>query len=178
MTPSWFTQPESSQALNFGFRAGFLGLFHMEIIQERLEREYNLDILATAPSVEYRVLKRTAETALVDSPALLPDENIIEEIQEPWMKIQIYVPQSYIGSVMDLVINKRGTYETTEYLDASRVILHFEIPVVRDHHRLLRQAQERDAGYAASITNFMNTAPAIWSRSMCWSMPIRSTPWR
>ena len=80
----------------------------MEIVQERLEREYDLDILATAPSVEYRVLLKNDETALIDSPALLPDENGIVEIQEPWMKIQVYAPQTYIGAIMDLVINKRG----------------------------------------------------------------------
>lgn len=142
-------QPETSQALNFGFRAGFLGLFHMEIIQERLEREYDLDILATAPSVEYRVLQKGGETTLVDSPALLPDENSIEEIHEPWMKIQIYAPLSFIGSVMDLVIKKRGVYETTEYLDASRVILHFEIPlseIIIDFYDKLKSVTQ---GYAS-----------------------------
>ncbi len=142
-------QPETSQALNFGFRVGFLGLFHMEIIQERLEREYDLDILATAPSVEYRVLQKNGETALVDSPALLPDENTIEEIHEPWMKIQIYSPQRYIGAVMDLVIKKRGSYETTEYLDATRVILHFDIPlseIIIDFYDKLKSATQ---GYAS-----------------------------
>ncbi len=122
-------EPESSQALNFGFRVGFLGLFHMEIVQERLEREYDLDILATAPSVEYRVVLKTGEVVLVDSPAHLPDENAIEEILEPWMKIQIYVPQEYIGAIMDLVIKKRGEYITTEYLDPSRVVLQYKIPL-------------------------------------------------
>lgn len=142
-------QPETSQALNFGFRAGFLGLFHMEIIQERLEREYDLDILATAPSVEYRVVRRDGNTELVDSPALLPDESVVEEIREPWMKIQIYVPQRYIGAVMDLVINKRGLYQTTEYLDASRVILHFEIPlseIIIDFYDKLKSVTQ---GYAS-----------------------------
>ncbi len=142
-------QPETSQALNFGFRTGFLGLFHMEIIQERLEREYDLDILATAPSVEYRVLQKDGEIALIDSPSLLPDENIIGEIHEPWMKIQIYVPQTYIGPVMDLVIHKRGIYETTEYLDASRVILHFEIPlseIIIDFYDKLKSVTQ---GYAS-----------------------------
>ncbi len=142
-------QPETSQALNFGFRVGFLGLFHMEIVQERLEREYDLDILATAPSVEYRVLMNNAEIALVDSPALLPDENLVAEIQEPWMKIQIYVPQNYIGAVMDLTIKKRGVYETTEYLDASRVILHFEIPlseIIIDFYDKLKSVTQ---GYAS-----------------------------
>jgi GTP-binding protein LepA len=122
-------EPETSQALNFGFRVGFLGLFHMEIIQERLEREYDLDILATAPSVEYHVIKQDGTLVKIDSPAQLPDEGTISEIREPWMKIQIYVPQSYIGAVMDLVIKKRGEYETTEYLDASRVILHYKLPL-------------------------------------------------
>ncbi|MCY3799516.1 MAG: translation elongation factor 4 [Chloroflexota bacterium] len=142
-------QPETSQALNFGFRAGFLGLFHMEIIQERLEREYDLDILATAPSVEYRVLQSDGQTISIDSPALLPDENTVDEIQEPWMKIQIYAPQSYIGSVMDLVIKKRGIYETTEYLDASRVILNYEIPlseIIIDFYDKLKSVTQ---GYAS-----------------------------
>ena len=142
-------QPETSQALNFGFRVGFLGLFHMEIIQERLEREYDLDILATAPSVEYRVLQRDGETQLIDSPALLPDESTIEEIHEPWMKIQIYVPQKYIGAVMELAIKKRGVYDTTEYLDASRVILHFDIPlseIIIDFYDKLKSVTQ---GYAS-----------------------------
>ncbi len=142
-------QPETSQALNFGFRVGFLGLFHMEIIQERLEREYDLDILATAPSVEYRVLQRDGATQLIDSPALLPDESAIEEIHEPWMKIQIYVPQTYIGAVMELTIKKRGVYDTTEYLDATRVILHFDIPlseIIIDFYDKLKSVTQ---GYAS-----------------------------
>lgn len=142
-------QPETSQALNFGFRTGFLGLFHMEIIQERLEREYDLDILATAPSVEYRVLRRNGDTVLIDSPALLPDEGQIDEIHEPWMKIQIYTPQTYIGAIMELVIKKRGAYETTEYLDASRVILHFAIPlseIIIDFYDKLKSVSQ---GYAS-----------------------------
>ncbi|MBC7811365.1 MAG: elongation factor 4 [Burkholderiales bacterium] len=122
-------EPESSQALNFGFRVGFLGMFHMEIVQERLEREYDLDILATAPSVEYQVRKRDGETISIDSPAQLPDESVIEEIREPWMNIQVYVPEEYFGAVMDLVLNKRGEYVTTEYLDKSRVVLHYRLPL-------------------------------------------------
>jgi GTP-binding protein LepA len=122
-------EPETSQALNFGFRVGFLGLFHMEIVQERLEREYGLDILATAPSVEYQIVKRDGEKTTIDSPAQLPDESTIAEIGEPWMKIQIYTPQEYIGAIMDMVIKKRGEYETTEYLDQSRVVLHYRLPL-------------------------------------------------
>lgn len=122
-------EPENSQALNFGFRVGFLGLFHMEIVQERLEREYDLDILATAPSVEYEIVKRDGQTITIDSPAELPDPSEISEIREPIMKIQIFTPQDYIGVIMDMVIKKRGEYITTEYLDASRVTLHFRVPL-------------------------------------------------
>ncbi|MCJ7733460.1 MAG: translation elongation factor 4, partial [Anaerolineales bacterium] len=96
-------EPESSQALNLGFRCGFLGMFHMEIIQERLEREYNLDIIATAPSVKYRVLRRDGEIMEIDSPAELPDSSVIDEIQEPWMDLQIFLPTEYYGPVMELV---------------------------------------------------------------------------
>jgi len=142
-------EPENSQALNFGFRIGFLGLFHMEIVQERLEREYDLDILATAPSVEYRVLKTDGEEITVDSPAQLPPEGEIEEIREPWMKIQIYTPQDYIGPIMDLVIKKRGDYETTEYLDQTRVVLHYKMPlseVIVDFYDRLKSVSR---GYAS-----------------------------
>ncbi len=122
-------EPETSQALNFGFRVGFLGLFHMEIIQERLEREYDLDILATAPSVEYQVVMRAGETINIDSPAQLPDPNDIAEIREPWMKIQLYMPEEYIGPLMELVKKKRGEYVSMEYLDKSRVILTCRLPL-------------------------------------------------
>ncbi|KXK54167.1 MAG: elongation factor 4 [Chloroflexi bacterium] len=142
-------EPESSQALNFGFRVGFLGLFHMEIIQERLEREYDLDILATAPSVKYRIVKRDGEMIEIDSPAQMPDESIIAEISEPWMKIQIYTPQEFIGPIMDLVIKKRGIYDTTEYLDRSRVVLHYRLPLAEliiDFYDRLKSATR---GYAS-----------------------------
>lgn len=122
-------EPETSQALNFGFRVGFLGLFHMEIIQERLEREYDLDILATAPSVEYKIVQKNGTITPIESPAQLPDENTISEIREPWLKVQIYSPNTYIGPIMDLVIKKRGEVDTTEYIDATRVILHFKMPL-------------------------------------------------
>src|SRR5215216_903435 len=100
-------QPETSQALGFGFRAGFLGLFHMEIIQERIEREYDLDVLFTAPSVEYEVVKLNNEKVPVDSPAALPDESKITEIREPWMTIEIITPTDYYGPIMELVTNQR-----------------------------------------------------------------------
>lgn len=152
-------EPESSQALNFGFRVGFLGLFHMEIVQERLEREYDLDILATAPSVEYRVKMRNGEGISIDSPAHLPDESAIDEISEPWMKIQIYTPQEYIGAIMDLVIKKRGEYDTTEYLDATRVILHYRVPLselIVDFYDRLKSATR---GYASLDYQFDEYRP-------------------
>jgi GTP-binding protein LepA len=123
-------EPETSQALNFGFRCGFLGLFHMDIVQERLEREYDLDIIATAPSVEYEVVMRnTGEVQIIDSPAQIPDEGEIEDIREPWMRIQIFTPTDFIGPIMDLVTKKRGEYVSTEYLDPRRVMLNYLIPL-------------------------------------------------
>jgi GTP-binding protein LepA len=152
-------EPESSQALNFGFRVGFLGLFHMEIIQERLEREYDLDILATAPSVEYRILQGSGETISIDSPAHLPDESAIDEIYEPWMKIQVYTPQDHIGAIMDLVIKKRGEYITTEYLDPVRVILHYYLPLselIVDFYDRLKSVTR---GYASLDYQFYDYRP-------------------
>lgn len=122
-------EPETSQALNFGFRVGFLGLFHMEIIQERLEREYDLDILATAPSVEYQIVQKDGKITRIDSPAQLPDENTVEAIREPWMRIQIYTPQEYIGPIMELCVGKRAEVVNQEFLDANRVILHYDMPL-------------------------------------------------
>ncbi|TVR23342.1 MAG: elongation factor 4 [Anaerolineaceae bacterium] len=142
-------EPENSQALNFGFRVGFLGLFHMEIVQERLEREYDIDIIVTAPSVKYRVIKHNDSVIEIDSPAQLPDESVVEAIEEPWMDVQIYTPQDYIGAIMDLTMKKRGVYGTMEYLDATRVILHFEMPlseIIVDYYDRLKSASR---GYAS-----------------------------
>jgi GTP-binding protein LepA len=123
-------EPENSQALNFGFRVGFLGLFHMDIVQERLEREYELDIIATAPSVEYQIVMKDGAMETIDSPADLPDDpSAYAEVREPWMKIQIYTPEEFIGALMDLVIKKRGEYVNMEYLDKSRVILTYKLPL-------------------------------------------------
>ncbi|MEO0562566.1 MAG: elongation factor 4, partial [Chloroflexota bacterium] len=146
--------PENSQALNFGFRVGFLGLFHMEIVQERLEREYDLDILATAPSVSYEVVKNDGETIMIDSPSELPEPSHIDEIREPWMKIQIYSPQDYIGPIMDLVLKKRGEYITTEYLDTTRVSLQYRMPlaeIIVDFYDRLKSVTR---GYASMDYQF------------------------
>jgi len=149
-------EPETSQALNFGFRCGFLGLFHMEIIQERIEREYELDIIATAPSVEYEVLMATGEVITIDSPAQLPDPAGIEEIREPWMKVQIFTPTEYVGTVMDLVIKRRGEQKELEYLDPTRVMITYALPlseVIVDFHD---QLKSRTRGYASMDYAFLD----------------------
>ncbi len=148
-------EPESSEALNFGFRCGFLGLFHMEIIQERLEREYNLDVVFTAPSVEYQVLLTNGDVIIIDSPADLPDESRIVEIREPWLTLNIFTPSEYYGVVMDLVKRKRGIYISEEYPSANRVQLNFEIPlseIIVDFFDLLKSGTR---GYASMDYQFL-----------------------
>ncbi len=152
-------EPESSQALQFGFRCGFLGLFHMEIVQERLEREYELDLIATAPSVAYRVMTHAGELLEISSPVDLPDLSTVEEIHEPWMRIQVFTPSDYIGPVMDLVTRRRGVYETTEYLDAQRVLLSYEMPLsemIVDLHDRLKSVTR---GYASLDYTFIGYRP-------------------
>jgi GTP-binding protein LepA len=122
-------EPETSEALNFGFRCGFLGMFHMEIIQERLEREYGLDIVATAPSVKYEVLLRNGETARFDRPSRMPDPSGIEEIREPWMRVQVFTPERFYGPVMELTTRKRGEFVGQEYPALGRVVLEYDIPL-------------------------------------------------
>src|SRR5256884_10666 len=122
-------QPESSVALGFGFRCGFLGLLHMEIIQERLRREYNMDIIATSPSVVYEVLTTRAEKLLIDNPAHLPDLSMIQEIREPIVKAYVLCPNENIGDILQLILEKRGQMERTESLDTRRVMLHCELPL-------------------------------------------------
>ena len=121
--------PESSVALGFGFRCGFLGLLHMEIIQERLRREYNMDIIATSPSVIYEVETMRGETLLIDNPAHLPDPSLIREIREPMVKAYVLCPNENIGDILQLILEKRGQMDHTETLDARRVMLHCELPL-------------------------------------------------
>jgi GTP-binding protein LepA len=148
-------QPETSQALGFGFRAGFLGLFHMEIIQERLEREYDLNMVFTAPTVAYEVLLRTGETLIVASPADLPDEGGIEEIREPWMTIEIITPTDYYGPIMDLVTKRRGIYKQQEYPAPHRVQLDYEIPLSEIIVDFFDELKSRTRGYASLDYQFL-----------------------
>ncbi|MCB0088614.1 MAG: translation elongation factor 4, partial [Caldilineaceae bacterium] len=114
-------EAETSQALGFGFRLGFLGLFHMEIIQERLEREYDMDIIFTAPSVEYRVLMTDGSIKVIDSPAELPEPTLIAHVEEPWCELRIFTPADYIGPIMDLVTKRRGEFKNQTWLDSKRI---------------------------------------------------------
>ncbi len=141
--------PETSQAIGFGFRAGFLGLFHMEIIQERIEREYDLDVLFTAPSVEYEVVMGNGEVLRIDSPAQLPEEGMVTEIREPWMNIEIITPTEYYGVIMDLVKNRRGNYKNQEYPAPHRVQLNFEIPLAELIVDFFDTLKSRTKGYAS-----------------------------
>jgi GTP-binding protein LepA len=152
-------QPETSQALGFGFRAGFLGLFHMEIIQERIEREYDLDVLFTAPSVEYEVVMYDGETIPIDSPAELPDESNIQEIREPWMTIEIITPTEYYGPIMDLVTKRRGIFKQQEYPAPHRVQLDFEIPLSEIIVDFFDDLKSRTKGYASLDYQFLEYRP-------------------
>ncbi len=122
-------EPETSEALGFGFRAGYLGLLHMEIVQERLEREFGLDLLTTQPNVEYRVRLKNGETRLVDRPGHLPPPAEIEQLEEPYVAAEIITPTTYIGNIMKLLMDRRGIYKETHYLDADKVQLRFELPL-------------------------------------------------
>ncbi len=142
-------EPESSVALNLGFRCGFLGLLHMDIVQERLEREYALDLLATAPSVAYQVLLTDGELLEVDNPADLPDASQIEEIHEPWVRVSLFTPADYIGPVIELATSRRGEHEKMEYLDSQRVILVFAMPLAEILVDFHDQLKSRSRGYAS-----------------------------
>lgn len=142
-------QPESSAALGFGFRCGFLGLLHMEIVRERLEREYDLDLLITAPSVEYQVLRSDGEIIVVDNPSDMPDTARIESIEEPTVYISIIAPSRYIGAIMDLVTGKRGIFETMDYLDTQRVMLKYKVPLAEMVVDFYDQLKSRTQGYAS-----------------------------
>jgi GTP-binding protein LepA len=152
-------QPETSQALGFGFRAGFLGLFHMEIIQERIEREYLLDVLFTAPSVEYEVLTVDDEIVKVDSPAELPDPGKIVEVREPWMNIEIITPTDYYGPIMDLVTKRRGIFKQQEHPAPHRVQLDFEIPLSEIIVDFFDHLKSRTKGYASLDYQFLEYRP-------------------
>ena len=148
-------EPESSVALGFGFRAGFLGLLHMEIIRERLEREYDQNLINTVPNVEYRVTKTDKEVLFVDNPALMPDAGKIEKVEEPFVKAQIIAPTEYIGNIMKLCMDRRGIHRNTTYLSPERADIHFELPLSEIIFDFYDKLKSLSRGYASFDYDFL-----------------------
>jgi GTP-binding protein LepA len=142
-------EPEVSVALGFGFRCGFLGLLHMEIIQERLEREFDLDLVTTAPSVKYKVVLTNGSEVEIENPTNLPDASQIDYMEEPIAKVTVMTPDSYVGAVMDLCQEKRGIFKNMEYLEETRVVLHYEIPLNEIIYDFFDMLKSRTRGYAS-----------------------------
>ncbi len=153
-------EPESSIALGFGFRCGFLGLLHMEIIQERLEREYNLDLITTAPNVVYRVTKTDGTTILVDNPLDYPDPMEIQLAEEPFVKASLIAPQEYVGNIMDLATSRRGEFKDMVYLDAHRVELHYEMPLNEIIYDFFDALKSRTRGYGSLDYELLGYRPS------------------
>jgi len=152
-------EPETSQALNFGFRCGFLGLFHMEIIQERIEREYNLNIVVTAPSVEYEVVQINGEVLRISSPARLPDEAQITEVREPWMRLEVISPTEFYGVIMELTKKRRGIFISQDYPSPNRVQLNYDIPLSELIVDFFDDLKSRTRGYASMDYHFLDYRP-------------------
>lgn len=142
-------EPETSLALGFGFRCGFLGLLHMDVIQERLEREYNLTLITTAPSVNYRVFKTNGEELWVDNPANLPDATVIDHIEEPYVKATTIVPKDYVGAIMELSQDKRGIYQSMSYIDENRVSIVYHLPLAEIIYDYFDKLKSATRGYAS-----------------------------
>ncbi len=142
-------EPETSVALGFGFRCGFLGLLHMEIIQERLEREYNLDLITTAPSVIYRITKTDGTVEMIDNPTNYPDPGLIQMAEEPMTQAHIYSPSEYVGNIMDLCQDRRGIFKDMTYIDADRVDIHYELPLAEIIYDFFDTLKSRTRGYAS-----------------------------
>ncbi|MBN1398069.1 MAG: elongation factor 4 [Bacteroidetes bacterium] len=149
-------EPESSVALGFGFRAGFLGLLHMEIVRERLEREYNQNLINTVPNVEYRVTTTDKEVIYVDNPALMPDAGKIEKVEEPFVKAQIITPTEYIGNIMKLCMDRRGVHKNTTYLSPERADIHFELPLSEIIFDFYDKLKSLSRGYASLDYDFID----------------------
>ena len=142
-------EPETSTALGFGFRCGFLGLLHMEIVKERLEREYDLQLITTAPSVIYQVIKTDGEVMMVDNPTNLPDSSQVEAIEEPYVEASIIVPSDYVGSVMELCQEKRGQFDNMEYVAQNRVVMTYTLPLSEIIFDFFDALKSRTRGYAS-----------------------------
>ena len=158
--PALLWEPEKSHALGFGFRVGFLGLLHMEVVKERLEREFNLDLLATAPSVEYHVFKQGGEMMSLHSPQEMPDPSEIEHIEEPYLRAKILIPPDYVGAVMDLTVARRGTFVTMNYLSQNTVEMLWEIPLSELIMDYFDKLKSNTKGYASLDYDFAGYKPS------------------
>ena len=148
-------EPETSVALGFGFRCGFLGLLHMEIIEERIEREFNIDIIATSPSVIYEVIKSDGETVMIDSPSKMPNPAKVSKILEPFVKANIYVPSEYVGAIMELCQDKRGIYKNISYIDSTRVNITYDLPLSEIVYDFFDKLKSYTKGYASFDYEFI-----------------------
>lgn len=153
-------EPETSIALGFGFRCGFLGLLHMEIIQERLEREYNLDLITTAPSVIYKVTLTNGETQFIDNPTNFPDPGLIASAEEPMVKAEVLAPSDFVGNIMELCQERRGVFKDMKYLDETRVSLHYELPLNEIVYDFFDALKSRTKGYASFDYEMLGYAPS------------------
>jgi GTP-binding protein LepA len=144
-----YYEPETSSAMGFGFRCGFLGLLHMEIVQERLEREYNLDLITTAPSVVYRVTTLKGEVLEIDNPSRLPEPQLREKIEEPYVQVDMITPEAYVGTLMELSQGRRGVFKDMKYLTPGRTTLIYELPLAEVATDFFDQMKSRSRGYAS-----------------------------
>ena len=183
------TQPDSSTALGFGFRCGFLGLMHLEIVQERLEREYDLDLIITAPSVAYQVVLTNGDTILVDNPSMLPSPNEVQQIQEPMLNLTIVAPSRHVGAIMELMHSRRSEYKRVEYIqgiggndgaesdtDQSRVMMEYTMPLSELLADFFNQLKSRTQGYASLDYNFIGyqTAPLVKIDVLVNHLPVEA----
>ncbi len=153
-------EPETSKALGFGFRCGFLGLLHMEITEERIEREFNIELIATSPSVNYKITKTDGEIIYIDSPSKMPERQKIKTIEEPYIKTNIYVPSNYIGPIMELCQSKRGTYVNMEYISETRVNIHYELPLSEIVYDFFDKLKGATKGYASFDYDLIGYRPS------------------
>lgn len=153
-------EPESSVALGFGFRCGFLGLLHMDVVQERIEREYNLDIITTAPSVVYKIEMTDGTVKMIDNPTNFPDTTLIAQAMEPMVNAHVYAPSDYVGNIMELCQNRRGVFKDMQYIDAKRVDLHYELPLNEIVYDFFDALKSRTRGYASYDYEMMGFAPS------------------
>ena len=153
-------EPETSTALGFGFRCGFLGLLHLDIIKERITREFNIDLITTAPSVVYEVVLTNKEVIMVDAPSKLPDPGYITEIREPFIKTNIFTPSEYIGPIMELCQDKRGNYVSMEYIDPTRVNIHYELPLSEIVYDFFDKLKSYTKGYASFDYDLIGNRPS------------------